>query len=137
MVFSSTRGDGVGRVEVEPVALHRHHPRLDVPVAAELLPAHLHVRAHDQVRPAASGSSPGPGRPAALERHPGEHAGLARPGGRAAGRVLGVRRVPQVGQDGDAAPLELGGLRVLVLVDHVLVDAVGHQLAGPAAPSTS
>ena len=36
----------------------------------------------------------------------------------------------QVGQHCQAPPLEFGGLGVLVLVDHVLVDAVGHQLAG-------
>jgi len=35
--------------------------------------------------------------------------------------------MPEVGQDIDAAPLQLGGLRVLVLVDHVLVEALGHQ----------
>ena len=46
------------------------------------------------------------------------------------GRLRRRRRVPQVGEDRDAAPLELGGLRVLVLVDHVLVDALGHQLRG-------
>ena len=43
---------------------------------------------------------------------------------------LGVRRVPEVGEDVDAAHLELGRLRVLVLVDHVLVEALGHQLLG-------
>ena len=39
-----------------------------------------------------------------------------------------VGRVPQVGQDGDAAALDLGSLGVLVLVDEVLVDAQVHQL---------
>ena len=34
---------------MEPLALHRGQPRLDVPVAAELLPADLHVGAHHQV----------------------------------------------------------------------------------------
>ena len=38
--------------------------------------------------------------------------------------------MPQVGQDGDTAPFQLGGLRVLVLVDHVLVDTLGHQQPG-------
>ena len=36
-------------------------------------------------------------------------------------------RVPQVGEHVHAAPLDLGGLRVLVLVDHVLVDRQVHQ----------
>ena len=35
--------------------------------------------------------------------------------------------MPQVGQHVDAAPLDLRGLRVLVLVDHVLVDGQCHQ----------
>ena len=43
---------------------------------------------------------------------------------------VGVRRVPEVGEDVDAARLELRGLRVLVLVDHVLVEALGHQPLG-------
>ena len=38
-----------------------------------------------------------------------------------------LRRVPQVGEHVHAAPLDLGGLRVLVLVDHVLVDRQVHQ----------
>ena len=38
-------------------------------------------------------------------------------------------RVPEVAEDVDAAHLELGRLRVLVLVDHVLVEAVTHQLS--------
>ena len=36
--------------QVEAVALHRHEPRLDVPVVGELLPADLDVDAHDEVR---------------------------------------------------------------------------------------
>jgi hypothetical protein len=38
--------------------------------------------------------------------------------------------MPQVGEDRNTAPLELGSLRVLVLVDHVLVDALEHQHPG-------
>jgi hypothetical protein len=38
--------------------------------------------------------------------------------------------MPEVGEDVDAAGLECGRLRVLVLVDHVLVQALGHQLLG-------
>ena len=36
--------------------------------------------------------------------------------------------MPEVGQHMDAASLDLGRLRILVLVDHVLVDALRHQL---------
>jgi hypothetical protein len=35
--------------------------------------------------------------------------------------------VPQLGQDADAARFELGRLRVLILVDHVLAEALGHE----------
>ena len=124
-------GRGLGRAQVQPPRHHRHVARLHLPVAAELLPAHLDVRAHDQVR--LGRVQPGrlpPGPPPPQHRHPAEHAGLARPGGRAAGRLAACRGVPQVGEDVHAAPLELGGLRVLVLVDHVLGGALGHQQLG-------
>jgi hypothetical protein len=49
--------------------------------------------------------------------------------------LAGIGRVPQVGQHVDAAHFELGRLRVLVLVDHVLVERLGHQLAALPAPS--
>ena len=117
--------------EVEAVALHRHEAHLDVPVVGELLPAHLDVDAHHQVRLVgrlALGRAPL--LPASLEREAAEHRRLARAGGRAAGRLPGFRRVPQAAEHVDAARLELGGLRVLVLVDHVLVEALGHQLLG-------
>ena len=45
--------------------------------------------------------------------------------------------VPQVGQHLDAPPLDLGRLGVLVLVDHVLVDATGPSAGGPRAPPRS
>ena len=68
--------------------------------------------------------------PAALEREPAEHARLAGAGGRAADRVLGVGRVPEVGEHVHAAVLQVGRARVLVLVDHVLVERLGHQQPG-------
>ncbi len=49
---------------------------------------------------------------------------LASPAG--AGRGAS-RRMPQVGQDVDATPFQFGGLRVLILVDHVLAEALRHQ----------
>ena len=66
----------------------------------------------------------------ALEREAAEHRRLARPGRRAADRLGRIGRVPEAAEDVDAAHLELGRLRVLVLVDHVLVEALGHQLLG-------
>ena len=68
--------------------------------------------------------------PAPLEREPTEHRRLARAGGRASGRLVGIGRVPETAEDVDAPHLDLGGLRVLVLVDHVLVEALGHQPLG-------
>ena len=69
---------------------------------------------------------------------PAEHAGLAdepvveQP---VAGRVL--RRVPEVGDHVHAAPFQLGRLRVLVLVDHVLRRRTRPSAAPPPAPSRS
>ena len=119
------------RGEREARALHRDEAHLDVPVVRELLPADLDVDAHDEVRLVdrlALGRAPL--LPAPLEREPAEHCGLARAGRRAAGRRVRVGRVPEVGEDVHAALLDLGGLRVLVLVDHVLVEALGHELLG-------
>jgi hypothetical protein len=42
--------DGLLRREGEAISLHRHETHLDVPVVGELLPAHLDVDAHDEVR---------------------------------------------------------------------------------------
>ena len=68
--------------------------------------------------------------PAPLERQSAEHRRLAGARRRAARRLVRIRRVPEVREDVHAARLDLGGLRVLVLVDHVLVEALGHELLG-------
>ena len=109
--------------QVEDVALERDVARLDLPVVGELLPDHLDVAAHHDVGPV--GGQPGRpagGLPAALEREPAEHAALGAAGRGRAHAVGGVRRVPQVPEHAHAAGLDLRGLRVLVLVDHVLVE---------------
>src|SRR5580698_7501218 len=49
-VLVALRG-GLRAAQVQPPRHHRHQLRLDLPVPAELLPAHLHVRAHHQVGP--------------------------------------------------------------------------------------
>ncbi len=123
--------DGLLGGEVEAVALHRDEAHLDVPVVGELLPADLDVDAHDEVRPV-GGLALGlaPLLPAPLEGQAAEHRRLARAGRRAPGRLVGVRRVPEAAEDVHAAHLEVGCLRVLVLVDHVLVEALGHELLG-------
>src|SRR5262249_45048682 len=68
--------------------------------------------------------------PAALHRQRTEHRRLARPCRRASRRALGLRGVPESAEHLDAAHLDRRGLRVLVLVDHVLVETLGHQLLG-------
>ena len=117
--------------EREAVALHRDEPHLDVPVVGELLPADLDVDAHDDVRLVRGlARRLAPLLPEALQRETAEHRRLARARRRAPCRLRGVGRVPEVAEDVDAAHLELRGLRVLVLVDHVLVEALRHQLLG-------
>ena len=129
MVFSSHWAAACGAAQVQPVRLHRHQPGLHVPVAAELIPADLGIRAQHQVGPGGVGARrPAACAPAPQQGHAAEHAGLAGPGRGAAGRRPVLRRVPQGGQDVHAPRLQLRGLRVLVLVDHVLAEAFGHQL---------
>ena len=112
--------------QVEDVALEAHVARLDVPVVGELLPDDLDVPAHHDVGAVgglaglASGVLPAP-----LEREPAEHAPLGAARRRGAHALRGVRGVPQVPEHPDAPFLDLGGLRVLVLVDHVLVERGG------------
>lgn len=109
------------------VGLDRDLAQFDVEVAGELLPADLDRPAH-QIGPV-DGQALGlaAGAPAEFEGEAAEHGGFAGPGGRAAGGRAAGRRVPQVGEDVDAAGLDFRGLRVLVLVDHVLVEALVHQ----------
>src|SRR5215211_5160743 len=118
-------------VEVETVPLHWHVTGLHLEVVAELLPADLDVYAHDHVRPiCALAGRASPLLPAALEGQSSEHGCLAGTRGRASRGRIGVGRVPKAAEHVDAAHLKLGRLRVLVLVDHVLVEAFGHQLLG-------
>ena len=117
--------------KVEAVALHRHESHLDVPVVRELLPAHLDVDSHDEVRlvgwlPVGCALLV----PAPLERKAAQHRRLTRAGRGASRRVAGVGCVPQPAQNAHAAHLELCRLRVLVLVNHVLVEALGHEPFG-------
>ena len=123
--------DGLLGAQVIALALHRHQARLHVPVAAELLPAHLHVGAHHHVG-AVGGLAGGshPVAPAPLQRHPGEHRRLARAGRRASGGVMLIRTAPEARDDAHATGLDLRRLGIFVLVDHVLVGGLGHQTSG-------
>ena len=114
-------------LELEPVE-HRvlladgDESHLDVPVVAELLPAHLDRRAHDEVRLLGRGAlGAAPMLPEPLEGEPAEHARFAGSGRRRADRAFRGRHAPQVGEDPPAAVFDRRRGRVLVLVDHVLV----------------
>lgn len=128
-------GDDADRVLVE-VGLHvlradrvlvlgkRHDPRLDVEVAAELLPHDVDVAAEDQVGPVdrqVGRLAPLP--PLPLQRQRAEHDRL--------GRALSptsnglARCVEEVGEHAHAALLDLGGDGVLRVVDEVAVEVFG------------
>jgi len=123
--------DGLLGREVVPLALHGDEPHLHVPVIGELVPAHLDVDAgHEVGLVGRLALGPALLLPATLEGEAAEHRRLARAGGRAAGRLVRVGSVPEPADHVDATHLHGGGLRVFVLVDHVLVERLGHQLVG-------
>ena len=106
------------------VVLQRDDPRLDVEVAAELLPHDVHVAAEDEVRPVGGLARRLAARaPLPLQRQRAEHDRLRRALRARAGRL--ARRVEQVGEHPDAALLDLRRLRVLGVVDEVAVQVLG------------
>ena len=124
IVFSSTCGSTSSGPIVYLSLLQRDDPRLDVEVAAELLPHDVHVAAEHEVRPVGGLA----GRLAALaplplQRQRAEHDRLGGALRARAGRL--ARRVEQVGEHPDAALLDLGRLRVLGVVDEVAVQVLG------------
>src|SRR6266498_2403815 len=114
--------------EMKAIPVHGDETHLDVPVVGKLFPADLDIYSHNYVglvccftRRRASLL------PAALERKPTEHGRLAGARRRTARCLGGVRHVPQTAQDADTTYLKLCRIRVLVLVNHVLVVALGHK----------
>ena len=108
----------------ELVRLQRDDPRLDVEVAAELLPHDVHVAAEDEVRPVGRlARRLAPRAPLPLQRQRAEHDRLRRALRARAGRL--ARRVEEVGEHPDAALLDLRRLRVLGVVDVVAVQVLG------------
>ena len=106
---------------------HRHLAHLDVPVLGELVPHDLDRSAH-HVRAIGRQTGRRPlGPPTPLRRHAAQHARLRRPDRRRSDSVRRFRGVPEVGEHVHATPLDLRRLRILVLVDHVLVDGEVHQ----------
>ena len=127
-------------LDVHAVAPRRHRdlPHLDVPVPGELVPDHLHGPAHHVglvgrlprglcAWPASATWPPYRRACSASEDPMAEQ-----PTGSAASGAF-----HRPGQHADAAPLQLGRLGILVLVDEVLVDAQVHQADGPPAPPRS
>ena len=101
----------------------RHDPRLDVEVAAELLPDDVHVAPEDQVGPVdreVRGLPAFP--PLPLQRERAQHDRLGRALGPAPGGL--ARSVEQVGQHPDAPLLDLRRDRVLRVVDEVAVQVL-------------
>ena len=132
IVFSSQsfRAASVSRVFFSGGEGHRAH--LDLPQLAELLPDDLEGRAHHQI-----GLVVGfPGglaavAPAQPGGHTAQHAGLGRPDADGSGLPFGLfGRVPEVGQDVDAAAAHDGHARILRFVDVVDVDRLVHQPRG-------
>ena len=124
MVFSSRWGCHVLGADRVLALGERHDPRLDVEVAAELLPHDVDVAAEDEVGPV--GRQAGrlaAAAPLPLQRQRAEHDRLGRALGARAGRL--ARRVEEVGEHAHAALLDLGGARVLRVVDEVAVQVLG------------
>ena len=122
-VLVEVRRDVVGSDRVLVLG-ERDDARLDVEVAAELLPHHVHVSAEDQVglvhREAGGLAAL---LPLPLQGQRTEHDRLGRALGAAAGGL--TRRMEEVGEHPHAALLDLGGDRVLRVVDEVRVEVLG------------
>jgi len=122
-VLVDVRGDVLGADDVA-VGLERDDARLDVEVAAELLPHHVNVAAEHEVRPRrVLARRLAPFAPLQLQRQRAEHDGLRRALRAGAGRL--ARRVIEVRQHADAPLLDLRGLWVLRVIDAVAVQVLG------------
>ena len=100
----------------------------DVEVAGKLLPADLHWPGYEigSTRRLALGFHPKP--PLPLERQSAQHTCFAGPCRGTADRVVGGWRVPEIRKDIDTPVLDCGGRRILVFINHVLIDRQIHQL---------
>ena len=107
---------------------HGDFAQLDVPVAGELVPTHLNGPADEVWFVRRQTSCPPALAPFPQQGHTAEHRRLARAGRRCAEGVLRLGRVPEVGEDVDTPRLNRRGLRILVLVDHVLIECLAHEV---------
>ena len=129
IVFSSMCGSHVLGADRVLLGRERHDPRLDVEVAAELLPHDVHVAAEHEVGTVdrlAGGLAAGT--PLPLQRQRAEHDRLGGSLRARAGRLS--RRVEEVGEHPDAALLDLGRLRILGVIDEVHAQGFSDQLVG-------
>jgi hypothetical protein len=104
--------------------LQRHNPRLNIEIAAELLPHHMHIATEDQVGigrrfPGRLATLP----PIPLQRQGAKHDRLRRSLSTCTGRL--ARGMEQVGQHPDATLLNLSGTRIFGVVDEVTVQVFG------------
>ncbi|GBE57714.1 hypothetical protein BMS3Abin01_00635 [bacterium BMS3Abin01] len=123
-----TELQGFRHAQMVAALLHGDEAGLDIPVDAELLPADLDVDTHDHVgsvRRFALGLPPFA--PILEQCHAAQHRRFTGADGGCAHGLLVLGGVPQPGDDVDAARFDIGRLRILVLVDHVLVEGLGHQ----------
>ena len=106
------------------IGLQRNDPRLDIEVATELLPHHMHVAAEHQIRPArVLARRLATLTPLPLQRQRPEHDRL-RGALRARTRRL-PRRMKQARQHPDAALLDLRRLRILRVIDEIAMQILG------------
>ena len=111
------------------IGLHVDIAGLYLPVSGELLPNDLHVAAHDDVGLVGGLALRFHARaPSPLQRHAREHDRFRRADRGSA--HPGFRCMEEPRHDVDAAFLDLGRVRIFVLVDQVLVEALRHQLLG-------
>lgn len=104
---------------------------LNLKVARGLFPADLHGGGHDDVW-LVGGLALGLALdlPAALHGQDAEHDGLGGPDAGRADAVAARRSVEELANHVDAAVLDVGGLRVFLVVDEVFGEGLGHELLG-------
>ncbi len=126
-VFIATLEDLFWR-EQEAITFHGDFADFDVEITAELVPANLN-RAHDKVGSAGTEAfGLAALAPIPLEGQSAEHGCFAGACGGTTDGAGSLRRVPEIGEHMHATLFDGGRLRVLVLVDHVLVGGLVHEL---------
>ena len=115
--------------QLQTLRRDRHHFGLHIEVGAELVPADLGVTTHHQVGTVV-GEAGGLAALAPMPAHhqAAQHAGLTGTRGGGAHRLIRVGSMPEIGDDLEAALLNLRSLGIFVLIDHIFFGALLHQL---------